>query len=66
MLSSFLGHKNGPSHQELKIAKFLRRKSARIWQCQLKYRDWNAFFSAKLSSSNVKTEHLKMSMKVTT
>jgi len=28
-----LGHKNGPGHQELKMAKFLRRKSARIWRC---------------------------------
>jgi len=24
ILSSFLGHKNGPKHQELKMAKFLR------------------------------------------
>jgi len=33
ILPSFLGHKNGPSHQERKMAKFLRRKSARIWRC---------------------------------
>jgi len=30
-LTTKLFRYNGPSHQELKMAKFLRRKSARIW-----------------------------------
>ena len=30
------------------MAKFLRRKSARIWQCQSKRRDWTFFVLAKL------------------
>jgi len=37
--SSFLGHKNGPSHQELKMATFLMKKSSRMWQYWLKRRD---------------------------